>query len=37
MSEEQFPTLLELRYIVVTELKKYYGGVLLDLEVRNEQ
>ncbi len=37
MSEEQLPMLLELRHLVVTELEKYYGGVLLDLEVRNEQ
>ncbi len=37
MSEEQLPMLLELRNLVVTELEKYYSGVLLDLEVRNEQ
>lgn len=37
MSEKQLPMLLELRKVVMSELKKYYSGVLLDLEVRNEQ
>lgn len=37
MAEKQLPMLLELRNLVVTELEKYYSGVLLDLEVRNEQ
>lgn len=32
---EQLPKLLEQRQIIVAELKKYYGAVLLDLEVRN--
>lgn len=33
----QLPRLLTLREQVLTELKKYYSGVLLDLEVRDEQ
>lgn len=37
MPGEQLPWLLEQRNAVLTELKKYYSGVLLDLEVRNEQ
>ena len=37
LPEAQLPKLLELRETVLTELKKYYSGVLLDLEVRDEQ
>lgn len=33
----QLPRLLTLREQVLRELKKYYSGVLLDLEVRDEQ
>ena len=33
----QLPGLLEKREKILLELKKYYSGVLLDLEVRNEQ
>ena len=33
----QLPSLMALRETVLTELKKYYSGVVLDLEVRNEQ
>lgn len=33
----QLGRLLERRETVVTELKKYYSGVLLDLEVRNDE
>ena len=33
----QLPLLLERRQKVLTELKKHYDAVLLDLEVRNEQ
>lgn len=33
----QLPKLMEQREKVLSELKKYYSGVLLDLEVRNEQ
>lgn len=37
LPQSQLPRLLEHREAVLTELKKYYSGVLLDLEVRNEQ
>lgn len=37
LPESQFPKLLEQRKKVLTALKKYYSGVLLDLEVRDEQ
>ena len=33
----QLPRLMELRQPVLAELKKYYSGVLLDMEVRDEQ
>ena len=33
----QLPSLLDRREEILTELKKYYSGVLLDLEVRDEQ
>ena len=33
----QLPRLLALREPILSELKKYYSGVLLDLEVRDEQ
>ena len=37
LPESQLPKLLEQREAVLAELKKYYSGVLLDLEVRDEQ
>lgn len=37
MSENQLPMLWDRRNVVLTELRKYYSGVLLDFEVRNEQ
>lgn len=37
LPEEQLPSLLKRRSEILTELKKHYGSVLLDLEVRNEQ
>ncbi len=36
IKEEQFPMLLERRSKIVTELKKYFSEVSLDLEVRHE-
>lgn len=35
--QSQLPLLAEHRAEILTELKQYYSGVLLDLEVRNEQ
>lgn len=35
LREEQLPRLLERREEILTELKKYYKAVVLDLEVRN--
>ncbi len=35
ISEAQIPLLMEHRASVITELKKYYPAILLDLEVRN--
>lgn len=37
VQESQLPLLLENRSRILQELKKYYSGVLLDLEVRSEQ
>ncbi|MGM9604906.1 MAG: ATP-dependent sacrificial sulfur transferase LarE [Faecousia sp.] len=37
LPESQLPKLLEQREKVLAALKKYYSGVLLDLEVRDEQ
>lgn len=37
LPEEQLPLLLNERAAILTELKKYYSAVLLDLEVRSEQ
>lgn len=37
MPASQLPKLMEQREAVVTELKKYYSGVLLDLEVRENE
>ena len=37
LPQSQLPRLLEARETVLAELKKYYSGVLLDLEVRDEQ
>lgn len=37
MPEEQLEQLLANRQVILDELKQYYSGVLLDLEVRHEQ
>lgn len=37
LPESQLPLLIAHREEILTELKKHYSGVLLDLEVRNEQ
>ena len=37
LTEAQLPLLLEKREIVLEKLKRHYGAVLLDLEVRGEQ
>ena len=37
LPQSQLPRLLEARETVLAELKKFYSGVLLDLEVRDEQ